>query len=52
MLGKRHSLFIELCIIELPLSRVLVEFGLNSIHFGFLSNFNLEYQNLHGNYCC
>ena len=29
MLGKRHSLFIELCIIELPLSRVLVEFGLN-----------------------
>ena len=44
MLGKRHSLFIELCIIELPLSRVLVEFGLNSIHFGFLSNFNLEYQ--------
>ena len=44
MLGKRHSLFIELCIIELPLSRVLVEFGLNSIHFGFLSNFNLEYK--------
>ena len=44
MLGKRHSLFIELCIIELPLSRVLVEFGLNSIHFGFLSNFNPEYQ--------
>ena len=29
MLGKRHSLFIELCIIELPLSRVLVEFRLN-----------------------